>query len=106
METGLQGSLLDLCDEPAPGSLGSSVHRTVLDHGAWVDIRPGWMAGADVLFDRLRETVPWREGRRRVYDRGVDVPPLLCFYGEGGDLPDPAPVTARPALDPRHPAPL
>jgi len=101
METGLQGSLLDLSDEPAPGPLGASVRRSVLDHGAWVDIRPGWMAGADVLFDRLREAVPWREERRRMYDRVVDVPRLLCFYGEGEDLPDPALDEARQALD-RH----
>ena len=105
METGLQGSLLDLGDEPAPGPLGASVRRTVLDHGAWVDIRPGWMAGANVLFDRLRETVPWREERRRMYDRVVDVPRLLCFYGEGEGLPDPALDEARRALD-RHYGPV
>ena len=95
METGLQGSLLDLCDEPAPGPLGASVRRTGLDHGAWVDFRPGWMAGADVLFERLREAVPWREERRRMYDRVVEVPRLLCFYGEGEALPDPALAAAR-----------
>ncbi len=101
METGLQGSLLDLCDEPAPGPLAASVRRTRLDHGAWVDFRPGWMAGADVLFGRLREAVAWREERRRMYDRVVEVPRLLCFYGEGEALPDPALATARQALD-RH----
>ena len=101
METGLQGSLLDLCDEPAPGPLGASVRRTRLDHGAWVDFRPGWMAGADVLFERLREAVAWREERRRMYDRVVEVPRLLCFYGEGEALPDPALAAARQALD-RH----
>ena len=101
METGLQGSLLDLCDQPAPGPLGASVRRTVLGHGAWVDIRRGWMAGAGVLFDRLRETVPWREERRRMYDRVVGVPRLLCFYGEGEELPDPALDAARQALG-RH----
>ncbi|MGO9219962.1 MAG: alpha-ketoglutarate-dependent dioxygenase AlkB, partial [Streptosporangiaceae bacterium] len=101
MDSGLQGSLLDLCDEPAPGPLGASVRRRVLDHGAWVDVRPGWMTGADVLFDRLREAVPWREERRRMYDRVVEVPRLLCFYGEGEDLPDPALAVAREALS-RH----
>ncbi len=75
--------------------------RTVLGHGAWVDVRPGWMAGAGVLFDRLRETVPWREERRRMYDRVVDVPRLLCFYGEGEDLPDPVLAAARQVLG-RH----
>ena len=99
MVTALQGSLLDLCDEPAPGPLGGTVHRTMLSHGAWVDIRPGWMAGAGVLFDRLRQVVPWREERRRMYERVVDVPRLLCFYAEGEQLPDPALDRARQALD-------
>jgi len=106
MDTALQGSLLDLSDEPAPGPLGASVRRTVLDHGAWVDIRPGWMAGAGVLFDRLRETVPWREERRRMYDRVVDVPRLLCFYGEGESLPDPILDEARQALNEHYAAEL
>jgi alkylated DNA repair dioxygenase AlkB len=99
MVAALQGSLLDLCDEPAPGPLGGTVHRTMLSHGAWVDIRPGWMAGAGVLFDRLRQVVPWREERRRMYERVVDVPRLLCFYAEGEQLPDPALDRARQSLD-------
>jgi len=98
MDTALQGSLLDLDDAPVPGPLSRSVRRAALDHGAWVDIRPGWMAGAAVLFDRLREAVPWREERRRMYERVVDVPRLLCFYAEGEPLPDPALVAARDAL--------
>jgi alkylated DNA repair dioxygenase AlkB len=99
MVAALQGSLLDLCDEPAPGPLGGTVHRTMLSHGAWVDVRPGWMAGAGVLFDRLRQVVPWREERRRMYERVVDVPRLLCFYAEEEQLPDPALDRARQALD-------
>jgi alkylated DNA repair dioxygenase AlkB len=99
MVTALQGSLLDLCDEPAPGPLGGTVHRTMLSHGAWVDIRPGWMAGAGVLFDRLRQVVPWREERRRMYERVVDIPRLLRFYAEGEQLPDPALDRARQALE-------
>jgi alkylated DNA repair dioxygenase AlkB len=106
MDTAFQGSLLDLGDEPVPGPLGSSVRRTPLAHGAWVDIRPGWMAGAAVLFDRLRDIVPWREERRRMYERMVDVPRLLCFYAEGEPLPDPALTEARRALDAQYGAEL
>jgi alkylated DNA repair dioxygenase AlkB len=101
MDTALQGSLLDLDDAPGCGPLGQAVRRTSLAHGAWVDIRPGWLSGAAVLFDRLRDIVPWREERRRMYERVVDVPRLLCFYAEGEPLPDPALVAARDMLT-RH----
>ena len=99
MDAALQESLLDLADEPSPGPLGAAVRRIPLSGGAWVDIRPGWMAGAAVLFRRLRQVVPWREERRRMYERVVDVPRLLCFYDEGQPLPDPALEQARRALD-------
>ena len=95
----LQGSLLDLGDEAGPGPLGSSVQRTVLARGAWIDLRPGWIAGADALFERLQQVVPWRAERRHMYDRVVDVPRLLSFYSEGEQLPDPVLDEARQALD-------
>ena len=99
MTQAFQGSLLDLCEEPAPGPLGASVQRTELDRGAWIDVRPGWIAGADVLFERLVDSVPWRAERRHMYDRVVDVPRLLSFYGEGEPLPDPALDEMKRALD-------
>jgi alkylated DNA repair dioxygenase AlkB len=100
--TAFQGSLLDLCAEPGadgPGTLGSTVRRSALARGAWVDVRPAWITGADALFDRLAGTVPWRAERRHMYDRVVDVPRLLCFYDEDQPLPDPMLTDARRALD-------
>jgi len=97
--TAFQASLLDFGDDVAPGPLGGTVRRTGLDHGAWVDVRPGWMRGADVLFERLVTAVPWQAERRVMYDRVVDVPRLVCFYGEDEPLPDPALDAARQALD-------
>jgi alkylated DNA repair dioxygenase AlkB len=102
----LQGSLLDLCAEEGPGPLGSTVQRTTLDHGAWIDLRPAWIAGADALFERLAETVPWRAERRHMYDRVVDVPRLLSFYAEGEPLPDPMLDDAKRALDEHYAAEL
>ena len=102
-----QASLLDAdWEETAPGPLGATVRRTALAHGAWVDVRPGWLRGADALFDRLLTRVPWRAERRQMYDRVVDVPRLLCFYGEDEPLPDPALDTARRALDAHYGAEL
>jgi alkylated DNA repair dioxygenase AlkB len=106
MTSAFQGSLLDLSGEAGPGPLGESVRRTGLDHGAWVDLRPGWIGGADALFERLAETVPWREERRHMYDRVVDVPRLLSFYGEGEALPDPMLDEARQALNEHYAAEL
>jgi alkylated DNA repair dioxygenase AlkB len=99
MEDAFQGSLLDFCDDVGPGPLGGAVRRTPLDHGAWIDLRPGWITGAGVLFERLVRTVPWRAEKRKMYDRTVEVPRLLGFYTEDMPLPDPVLDTAKRALD-------
>lgn len=93
-----QGSLLDCTDESGPRPLASA-RRTRLAHGAWVDVLPGWIPGADALFERLLTSVPWRAERRRMYERVVDVPRLLAFYDEGAPLPDPVLDEAKAALD-------
>ncbi len=93
--------MLDLCDEekgPSLGALGPSVRRTPLAHGAWVDLRPGWLAGSGAVFGALVETVPWRAEKRHMYDKVVTVPRLLCFYGEDEPLPDPVLTAAQKAL--------
>jgi alkylated DNA repair dioxygenase AlkB len=106
MSVPVQESLLDLGEEPRLGALGSSVRRTTLAHGAWVDVRPGWVSGSGAVFGRLVESVPWRAERRRMYDRVVDVPRLLCFYGEGAALPDPVLAGALRALNAHYGAEL
>ena len=98
MTIAYQGSLLDLSDQVTAGPLGSSVRRTVLAHGAWIDLRPGWISGAGALLGRLLTATPWRAEKRQMYDRMVDVPRLLCFYAEDQPLPDAALDQAREAL--------
>lgn len=99
MTRGFQASLLDLADDVTVGSLAGAVRRTRLTEGAWIDVLPGWVRGADRLFERLTAVVPWRAERRQMYDRVVDVPRLLSFYGEGDRLPDPVLDEVRHALD-------
>lgn len=105
MAVALQRSLFDLVDEPGLGTL-AHVERTELGAGAWVDLLPGWLTGADVLFDRLVDGVPWRAERRHMYDRMVDVPRLLSFYDEEDPLPDPVLIEARAALSSHYEAEL
>jgi len=92
-----QGSLLDGDAGVRVGSLGG-VERHELSAGAWVDTLPGWISGADELFETLQSEVPWRGERREMYERVVDVPRLLCFYGADRTLPHPALEEARDAL--------
>ncbi len=109
MSVSVQESLLDVCDGPSLGALGTSVRRTPLAHGAWVDLRPGWLAGSGAVFGRLAGragTVPWRAEKRQMYDKVVAVPRLLCFYGEDAPLPDPRLTAAREALNAHYGAEL
>jgi alkylated DNA repair dioxygenase AlkB len=101
-----QASLLDCAASVEVGPLGATVRRRELTEGAWVDVRPRWIAGADTLFERLHDCVPWHAERRPMYDRVVDVPRLLSFFDEQTPLPDPALVEAKRALDEHYGAEL
>ncbi len=90
-----QPTLLDNGSDLGCPPIAAGVERTRLSHGAWVDLHRNWLAGSDLLFDRLRESVPWRAERRRMYHRMVDVPRLVAFYGEQDPLPDPAVESMR-----------
>jgi alkylated DNA repair dioxygenase AlkB len=105
MALAFQPSLLDL-DEHDPALDQLAPERTVLGSGAWVDVQRRWVHGADALFERLRDTVPWRGERRQMYERVVDVPRLLAFYDAGEMLPDPALDAMKAALDTHYAAEL
>lgn len=76
-------------------SLFPSAHETVLvddERGRvayWPDFVPAETAGAWLA--ELRESVPWKTERRRMYDRDVDVPRLQAHFSlvtdEGGAPP-------------------
>ncbi|MFJ7158291.1 alpha-ketoglutarate-dependent dioxygenase AlkB [Streptomyces sp. NPDC101118] len=97
MHAHLQGSLFDQTDEIRLGPL-TGLRRTELGSGAWLDHLPGWVGGADALFEHLAAEVPWRAERRQMYEREVAVPRLLAFYDEDAPLPHPSLTEAREAL--------
>lgn len=94
----LQASLLEALEVPGPQELPAGLERISLGDGAWVDLRRRWIGGADGLFERLADAVPWRAERRPMYDRVVDVPRLLAFFDEEALLPDPMLEPMRDAL--------
>ena len=106
MTVGFQASLFDVgtaeatvTGAPRLRDLGDTVQRHVLTRGAWVDVRPGWITSSDDVFAHLVRSVPWQAERRQMYERVVDVPRLLRFYGENEPLPDPLLDRARDALN-------
>ena len=110
MTTAVQTSLFDLADEPAEGGfalgpLGGMVTRQVLGRGAWVDVLPGWLRGSSTLLDDLQGQVLAGRAPADVR-RTVDVPRLVCLYGDGEPLPHPACHRARERLNEHYRAEL
>ncbi len=101
MPSVLQASLLDQDTECGLRALPTRMPRTIPSNGAWVDVYPEWVSGADELFIRLVRTVDWQAERRWMYDREVDVPRLVRFYGADEALPESVLARARAELS-RH----
>lgn len=64
------------------GLFGTQDSVLVDDGRGRIDYVPGLLdaAFAQAAFARLRDGVPWRTERRRMYDRDVDVPRLLASF--------------------------
>ena len=78
-----QPSMWDVAESAVLTPLGGRVVRHHLDRGAWVDHLPGWVAGSDEVLEVLLGDIGWRADRRQMYEREVDVPRLLRWYGGG-----------------------
>jgi alkylated DNA repair dioxygenase AlkB len=85
---------------------GATIERTDLGGGAWVELRRGWLRGADTLCQDLISCVPWRHHRRWMYERYVDEPRLSCWYDRGSELPDGALEMAGDRLERLYAVPL
>ena len=75
--------------------------RIMLDETSWVDVSRGWLRGSDTLLDVLAADVPWKQGRRWMYERMVDDPRVSAWYLHGDALPHAALASMRDDLS-RH----
>lgn len=104
MTLAYQASLFDDIDaEPEVGALGDRVERIELDFGAWIDVRPGWVANSDSLFEHLVEAVEWHADTREMYDRVVEVPRLVSWFGARDRLPHAALRRSMQLLNEHYP---
>jgi alkylated DNA repair dioxygenase AlkB len=76
-------------DEPSQqaqrGLAFSNVRRVWLDERCWLDIVEAWLPRHGELFDELRESAPWQQRERRMYDRDVLEPRLVAAWS-GAEL--------------------
>lgn len=71
-----QPSLLDQQSSPTGDPTFAGARRRFLADGAWLDLVPGWVSGADELFEQLLSAGRWTTRERRMFDRMVVEPRL------------------------------
>lgn len=83
----MQASLFDF-GVPAFDAHLPGLARVDLGQGAWVDYLPHWLSGHETLYRQLAHGADWKQGRRLMYHRTVNVPRLTAA------APDTGPGTA------------
>lgn len=85
--------------EPAPDAAFAGLERHWLDEHAWVDLAPGWLAGADAVMAHLVEQAPWAQRHRVVFEQRHLEPRLTAALA----VPLPPPLeSARSMLGGRY----
>ena len=56
----------------------SGLVRHQLDPAAWVDHVPGWLQGADALFEDLMQSTPWESTTQELYGKIMVTPRLVA----------------------------
>jgi alkylated DNA repair dioxygenase AlkB len=75
-----QPSLFDDATEPAFDATFSALQRVWLDDSAWIDLVPGWLSGADPLFEQIVRARAWGQRSRWMYDHRVDEPRMTSHW--------------------------
>jgi alkylated DNA repair dioxygenase AlkB len=88
----LQRSLFGIC-APDVDRHFLEAHRVDLDASSWVEVVPGWLSGADAVFDEMLDRLELRQRTNiPMYDSIVDEPRLTASwhaadYPAGGPTP-------------------
>lgn len=77
----------------------SRVRRIMLDDRSWVDHCPGWLVGADEVFDELAGLARWQQRQVQMWDATVAEPRLTAGWSVGPDGLDPPPASVRAMAD-------
>lgn len=93
-----QLSLLGV-SEPGFDATFSTAERHDLGAGAWIELVPAWVSGADLLFEQALEAGEWSTHERPMYDQMVVEPRLTT--GRWVDPPE-AFVAMAEALSTRY----
>ena len=87
-----QGSLFGSLSPEYDASFAEA-DRLELDHTTWVELVPGWLRGADDVFDELVASLPFRQRKGvKMYDRVVDEPRLSAWWRTDDGRPEPIPL--------------
>jgi len=70
----------------------SALQRIHLDPTAWVDHAPGWVSGADRLFEEILSGRRWGQRSRRMYDKRVKEPRLVAPWNLASGTPLEPPI--------------
>jgi alkylated DNA repair dioxygenase AlkB len=84
---------------PTPSARG---RRVQLDATSWIELVPGWLPGADPLFESLLDALPWEQRKRPMFEQVVLEPRLTAEIHSLADVPHPALRDAADALSSRY----
>lgn len=99
-----QPSLFGSDDEVGIDRTFTQVDRIELDPRSWVDHAPGWVSGADRLFEEVLATRGWGQRSRYMYEKRVLEPRLTAPWhqDDGEPLTPPVLEEIRVALSERY----
>jgi alkylated DNA repair dioxygenase AlkB len=81
MDLAWQPSLLG-ATEPAIDATFRDAYRVELDDASWIDVVPGWLTGADAVFEALAENAPWSQRHRIMWGNKLPEPRLTSGWLE------------------------